>query len=74
MSSTYRLKATDLNDQFLQSLKTLYGDREIEIVVCETDETEYLLRSSENRRRLLEAIDDVEHNRNIVIPDQKQFQ
>lgn len=74
MSSTYRLKASELDAQFLQSIKTLYGDKEVEIVVYEMDETEYLLRSPENRRRLLEAIDDVEHNRNIVTPDQKQFQ
>ncbi|MBX2990682.1 MAG: hypothetical protein KF749_05880 [Bacteroidetes bacterium] len=74
MSSTYRLKASELDDQFLASIKTLYGDKEVEIVVYEMDETKYLLRSPENKRRLLEAIDDVEHNRNIVIPDQKQFQ
>jgi hypothetical protein len=32
-----------------------------------------LMASTANRKRLLEAIDDVEHGRNIVIPDQEQF-
>lgn len=43
-------------------------------VIHERDETAYLLRSPANRSRLLEAVADVAQNRNLVIPDQEQFQ
>jgi antitoxin YefM len=66
MQSVYRLKARDLDDRFLESLKALWGDREIEIVVSEVDETAYLMASEANRQRLLKAIDDVENRRNLV--------
>lgn len=70
----YRLNADNLNEDFLEDLKAIFKHKEIEIVVYERDETAYLLGSPANRRHLLEAIADVEHNRNIVIPDQEQFQ
>jgi len=57
MQSTYRVKADELTEDFLQALKATYRDREIEITVQEVpDETEYLLRSEANREHLLEAI------------------
>lgn len=74
MVTIYRMNADELDSSFLESLKAAFKSKEIEIAVYEMDETEYLLRSPENKRRLLEAIDDVNHNRNLVIPDQKQFQ
>lgn len=42
MYSTYRLKADDLSVEFLESLKTLFRHKTIEIVVCETEEVENL--------------------------------
>ena len=74
MQTIYQVNADDLNEDFLDSLKAAFRHKEIEIVVYERDETEYLLRSPANRSRLLEAISDVEQNRNIVVPDQDQFQ
>jgi antitoxin YefM len=73
MFAIYRTNAADLNEQFLESLKTAFKDKQIEITVSETDETEYLLRSPANRDRLLKAVEDIEHGRNIIVPDQKQF-
>ncbi|MEK7671720.1 MAG: hypothetical protein AAB344_05830 [Bacteroidota bacterium] len=79
MGMTYRLKASELGENFLQSIKALYGNKLVEIYVAEVngedeDETEYLMSSPENKRRLLESIDDIKNNRNIIIPDQSQFQ
>jgi len=79
MSTTYRLKASELGENFLQSIKALYGNKLVEIYVAEVneedeDETEYLMSSPENKRRLLESINDIKNNRNIIIPDQSQFQ
>jgi antitoxin YefM len=74
METIYQLNADDLNEDFLEGLKASFKHKEIEIVVYERDETAYLLRSPANRDRLVKAIADIEKNRNIVVPDQEQFQ
>ena len=74
METIYQLNADDLNEDFLEGLKASFKHKEIEIVVYERDETAYLLRSPANRSRLLQAVADVEENRNLVFPDQEQFQ
>lgn len=74
MQTIYQINADDLNEDFLEGLRTTFKHKEIEIVVYERDETAYLLRSPANRARLLEAVADVDQNRNIVVPDQEQFQ
>lgn len=66
MYSTYRLKANELNSKFIENLKTLFEDKEIEIAVYEVDETEYLLKADANRRRLLEAIENVKNEKNLI--------
>jgi antitoxin YefM len=66
MQSVYRLKANELDDRFLESLKTFWGDREIEIVISEADETAYLMATEANRRHLLKGIEDVKQRRNLV--------
>jgi antitoxin YefM len=74
METIYQLNADDLNEDFLEGLKASFRHKEIEIVVYERDETAYLLRSPSNRSRLIKAVADVEENRNLVTPDQEQFQ
>ncbi len=74
METIYQLNADDLNDDFLEGLKASFKHKEIEIVVYERDETAYLLRSPANRARLLQAVAEIEQNRNLVAPDQEQFQ
>lgn len=66
MQTSYRLNARDLDHHFLESLKTLFQDKEIEIVVYDVDETAYLSRSEANQRRLLEAIKNVENGTNLI--------
>ena len=66
MESVYRLKANDLDTRFLEGLKATYKDREIEIIVSEVDETEYLLKSEANKQRLMQAIENVEQHINLV--------
>lgn len=62
MYTLYRLKADELDDALLQSIKALFSGRAIEIAVSDVadgaeDETAYLLRDPVNRQRLLEAIE-----------------
>jgi antitoxin YefM len=74
MDVIYHVKADELDQAFLDALKAMFKDREIEIAVYERDETAYLLRSPINRERLLRAIADVESSQNLVTPEQEQFQ
>jgi antitoxin YefM len=74
MDVIYHVKADELDQTFLDALKAMFKDREIEIAVYERDETAYLLRSPANRERLLRAIADVESKQNLVTPEQEQFQ
>ncbi|MDT5122436.1 MAG: antitoxin YefM [Acidobacteriota bacterium] len=74
MDAIYHVKADELDQRFLDAIKELFKDKEIEIAVSERDETAYLLRSPANRERLLRAIADVESSHNIVAPEQEQFQ
>ena len=71
MYMTYRMKAEELDSRFLKTLKAMFKDKEIEIVVCEAaqseeDETAYLLQSQANRDRLLRAIENVAHGHNLI--------
>ncbi len=66
MSTIYRLKANEIDRNFLEEIKAKFGDKEISIVVSEFDETEYLLQSETNRNRLLRAIKNVGERKNLV--------
>ncbi|NEO53467.1 MAG: hypothetical protein F6K54_10460 [Okeania sp. SIO3B5] len=66
MSSFYRLKASQLDHNFLETLKAKFGDKEIEIIVSEVDETAYLFKSKTNKNRLLNAVKNVEHQTNLI--------
>jgi antitoxin YefM len=74
MDAVYHVKANELDETFLDAIKTLFKDKEIEIAISEHDETAYLLRSPANREHLLRALTDVEASRNVVQPEQEQFQ
>ena len=74
MNAIYHVKADELDQSFLDALKAAFKDKEIEIAVYERDETAYLLRSPANRERLLGAVEDVEELRNVITPDQGEFE
>lgn len=65
MHTTDRLHANELDEKFIESLKALFGDKDIEIMVSEVDETAYLLRSEANKERLLKAIENFEKRENL---------
>ncbi|MEK0179674.1 MULTISPECIES: hypothetical protein [Microcoleus] len=66
MSTVYRLKASELDINFLEQIKATFGNKEIEIIVSECDETEYLLQSEVNKHKLLQAIENVKERENLV--------
>ena len=73
MHTIYQVNADELDQNFLDALKAMFKNKDIEIVVYERDETTYLLRSPANREHLLNAIRDVEHGQNLVTPAPEQF-
>lgn len=67
MQTTYQINTNELNINFLNSIKNLFGERELRIVISDSiDETEYLLSSEKNAARLIESIKNVEKNENII--------
>lgn len=66
MQTIYRLKASELDLRFLEGLKATFQDREIEIIVYEVNETDYLLKSDANKIKLLKAIENVNNRTNLV--------
>ncbi len=66
MQISYRLNANELDNNFLESLKAAFQNKEIEIVVCESDETAFLLQSPANKMRLLTAVKNIQNRNNLV--------
>lgn len=66
MQTIYRLKASELDSHFLEGLKATFQDKEIEIIVYEVNETDYLLKSAANKTRLLKAIENVDSGTSLV--------
>ena len=79
MYTTYRLKANELNDDLLQSIKSLFHDQMIEIAVCDIDsasedETQYLLKNPANRARLMQAIENIAQPDGVLELDLNQYE
>jgi antitoxin YefM len=67
MESTYYLNSNELNEDVIKAIKTLFRNRKIAITVSvEEDETEYLLKSENNKKRLLKSLDNVKKGKNLV--------
>lgn len=66
MLTTYKLKASEIDQSVIKTIKDLFKDKEIEIIVHEVeDETEYLLKSAKNKAHLLSAIANIDENKNL---------
>lgn len=75
METVFKLKAKELNMSFIESIKHLFEGKEIEITVKPAqNETEYLLSSPANKKRLIEAIDEVKNNKNLIRFSGKEFE
>lgn len=66
MVTVYRMNMNDLDDRFLEALRALFKDKEVEITVTEIDETQYLLQGEANRVRLLQAVKNIENGQNLI--------
>lgn len=74
METIFKLKATELDRSFIESVKSLFKDQEIEISIKSAqDETDYLLNSSANKQHLLKAVKEIKKNKNLVRFTGKEF-
>lgn len=66
MVSSFTLRTEELNANFIETIKNLFADREIEIIVQDVQtDTDYLLKSPENRKHLLQSIANLENSQKI---------
>ena len=74
MQSIYQLHTSELDEQFLVALQQLFGDKRIQIVVSEMDETAYLYSSAANHDRLMHAIHEIDNGENLIAVDLSQHE
>lgn len=77
MYTHYKVKANELNENFIHALKLLFGDKEIDIIINESsqeDETTYLLKSPANREHLFAAIQNINSSENLIAVNLKEWQ
>ncbi|MBF0237996.1 MAG: hypothetical protein HQM12_09845 [SAR324 cluster bacterium] len=69
MHVTYQLNADEIDQNWLAGLKQTFEGKEIEIMVRDVDETQYLLTGETNRKHLLQAIKNIEERKNLIEVD-----
>lgn len=68
METTFHLNANELNTDFLEAVKKLFGGKDIIIsVTSEADTTEYLLSDPERKQMLLKSIQEAEAEKLISV-------
>ena len=68
MYTEFHLNADELDNNFINKIKKLFGSKFISIIIEEEpDETEYLLKSEVNRKALFESIQQVEDGKLIKV-------
>jgi len=61
MVATYRLKADEITQNLLETIRNNYKDKEVEITIQEVeDETAHLLKSQANREHLLRGMEEIQ--------------
>ena len=67
MQTVYQIKGDELNIKLIKSIKELFGNKELRITVNDSlDETEYLLSSPQNTKRLLQSIENLNKKENVI--------
>jgi hypothetical protein len=77
MQTTFHLNADELTVEFVESIKTLFGTKPIEIIVKDTstvttdtddwnESTAYLFGDAARRERLLRRMDEVERGEGLI--------
>ncbi|MFZ2967745.1 MAG: hypothetical protein WA080_01675 [Sulfuricurvum sp.] len=73
MNASFVLDSSELNYAFIDKLREMFQNKRIELFITEMDDTEYLSRSTVNKKLLLESIANIHNNQNLVTVDAKLF-
>ena len=68
MTTTFNLSADELDQSFLDKLRSLFAHKQVEIVVYESemDTTDYLFSNPVNRAYLERAMANVDDGKNLI--------
>lgn len=66
MTGVFTIRPSEITDDFVNMLKTLFNDRELVISTKDDDETDYLLSSKANKDSLLQSVGDINRHTNLV--------
>jgi len=73
MQVNYQLDTAQLNIDFIESVKLLFGDKKIDIVIKDEEDntyhndTKYLMSDKKNSDVLMESIERIEENRELLM-------
>jgi hypothetical protein len=67
MDTLVRMNAEEMNISFIDYIKSAFKGKKIVLHIYEenTDETEFLLQSDANKKRLFESIENIKNNINL---------
>ncbi|HOY95198.1 MAG TPA: hypothetical protein PK509_05650 [Catalimonadaceae bacterium] len=73
--TSFSVDTRTLGNDFIEKLKSLFPNQKVEIQVIESDATDYITSSEENKRRLDKALERIEKMDELieVKPDQLKF-
>jgi hypothetical protein len=66
MQTHFILDSNELDYSLIDKLKILFQNKRIELIVSESDDTEYLSSSQKNKEILLNSIKNIENNEKLV--------
>ena len=71
MVSTFQINESELDNNFVKALKTLFKNRNLTLTIeaDDVDTTDYLLSNSVNKERLLKSVENVKKRTNLVKVD-----
>jgi antitoxin YefM len=75
MVSTFQINETELDNNFVKALKSMFKNRNLTLTIeaDEVDTTEYLLSNAVNKERLLKAVENAKQRKNLVKIDLDQL-
>lgn len=73
MQASFILDSNELDYRLVDKIKEIFQNKRIELIVTDSDDTEYLLASDTNKKTLLNSISNIERGENLAMADPNIF-